>query len=177
MDAKIVEVVSGMCWGKLLVARLGVDEWSHLSQVDEGRPVLSPLRHSPEDLLVLDLATREAALFTPQAHGNPREDLRKHQIVVNPLFGGFLAWLYKQPQPLDLASLPALVEIEGTFGGERGSPLDVLLKLCMVTSDKEIRALARSLWTERHGDVLPPGTPPTLADVRKWVGEGPISMP
>lgn len=168
MEAKIIEVVSGMCWCKFLVARFGVEELGHLSEVDTGRRVMQGYR--PDDILVLDLGTREAAVFAPRGH--TPEDLRKRGIWTSPLFGGFLTWLRSSPEAT-LANLPDLVEVQGDGGGERGSPLDELLKLCLRNPDQELRRLARILWTGRHGDSLPPGTPPTLADVKRWVGAGP----
>jgi hypothetical protein len=170
MHTKIVEVVSGMCWCKFLVARFEPEELAHPSQVDMGRTVMGP-HHDARSLLVLDIGTGEGAVFTPG--GSPSADLYKHAIWVSPLFGGFLKWLYALPKVV-LADLPDLVELGESFGGERGSPLDELLKRCLRSDDKEMRAMARSVWQGEHGDTsLPPGTPPTLADVRRWVGPPP----
>jgi hypothetical protein len=169
MDAKIIEGVCGVCWCKFLVARFGEVEWEHLSKVDTGRRVLGG--HHPSDILVLDLGTNEGAVFHPGGHAP--SDLRSHGIWTSPLFGGFLTWLYKQPLG-DLTKLPDLVGITGSFGGERGRPLDELLKVCLRSNDKEIKGLARGVWQGEHGDTTPPGTPPRLADVQQWVGNGPV---
>ncbi len=169
MDSRIIEATSGMCWCKFLVARYGPDELNHLSQVDTGRPVL-PARCST-DLLVLDLATKEGAVFTPGRCA--KADLRKHDIWVSPLFSPFLDWLYKQ-DITDLANLPDLVELAGEGGVRPEGPLDTLLKMNLRSEDPEIRALARTVWLGTHNtESMPAGTPPTLADLRRWVGNNP----
>jgi len=171
MQAKIVEALSGMCWCKFLVARLGPEELKHPSAVDEGRPVL--VRRHPAELLVLDIETAEGALFCPG--GSAPSDLRKHQIWVSALFAPFLDWLYEQHEAgVDLMDLPDLVELTGGEQVRPEGPLDELLKLCLRSDDKEMKALARVVWQGTHEEgQIPLGTPPILADVKRWVGANP----
>jgi len=171
MEARIIEVVNGMCWCKFLVARLGPDELEHPSLVDLGRPALGPLYSA--DLLVIDIETNEGALFCLTKR--PQDALRKHRIWIGPLFGSFLTWLCEQlTAGVVLADLPGLVELEGGGGIRPEGPLDELLKKCLHSDDKEMRALARTVWQGTHEEgSMPLGTPPTLADLQRWVGEHP----
>ena len=170
MKTRIIEVVHGMCWAKFSVSQWTNDEFNQTSAVDSRRVLAG---HNRTDILVVDLFTSEGAIFSPG--GFAPADVRKHGIWASPLFTSFLQWLYKQGKPLDLDALPNLVELaEATpsGGGERGSPLDELLKRCLRGGDRELRDMARAVWKGTHGDdSFPLGTPPTLADLRRWVGD------
>jgi hypothetical protein len=108
---KLIEATNieagGMNWGKFLVGRFD-HEWEYRSQIDEGRRLLPSIGWSPEIILVLDLQTGEAGLFSPG--GLASADLHKHRIWVCPLFEPFLTWLYQQDLT-DLQALPARVQI------------------------------------------------------------------
>jgi len=50
--------------------------------------------------------------------------------------------------------------------------LTELLKMCLRSESTEMKNLARVVWQGTFGDdTFPVGTPPTLADLRKWVGD------
>jgi hypothetical protein len=98
--------VYGGNWGKFMVARFTHEEmlvWSRIDQrsVIGGRGLDDRLHY-----LVLDLETKEGAIFRPG--GLARADLQKHKIWVCPLFEPFLNWLYKQDLS-DFSKLPTLV--------------------------------------------------------------------
>src|SRR5436190_24376660 len=100
MITKIVEATNGPNnWGKFLVGRLD-EEWNHRSAVDvreDAMPVAPPLLYTigfrHDAVLVLDLQTREGAMFTPV--GVAKADLAKHRIWVCPLFEQLLEWYYQ----------------------------------------------------------------------------------
>ena len=180
MRAKIIEATGSIYWSKFLVLQWELSEWSQPSKVSEGSRVAAG--HNWNDVFVIDLGTNEGAVFTPT--GQATADLRKHRIWVSPLFGSFLTWLYEQSKhgsvAQDLDSLPSLVTLEplpessGSY--RREGPLDELLKRCLKSKDPETRTLARTVWQGTHsGEPMPPGTPPTLADVHGWVGDPPES--
>ena len=171
MKTKTIEGVTRSLWCKFMVAQLEPEELLCPSQVDVGRRVLGSW--NPGDLLVLDIDTREGAWFNPK--GSARSDLSRHQIWVSPLFSSFLTWLY-QAWTEDLNTLPDLVDLstfEGAGGGRPEGPLGELLKICLRSHDKEVKALARTVWTGLHGDTMPAGTPPTLADFKRWTEGNP----
>jgi hypothetical protein len=173
MEGKIIEALGGGCWSKFLVARFGPDEWTHRSAI-KGFESLILGAHDPRCLLVLDLETNEGALFSP--HGNVRSDLRKHQIWISVLFQPFLVWLYEQAKvpDFDPSTLPDIIEVEGPgAAGRQDGPLNALLKKCLKSDDKETRAMARTVWTGIHGEEMPLGTPPTLAEFQRLMGESP----
>jgi len=170
MEAKIIEATGNGCWSKFMVIRFGPEEWAHRSAIEGGGRILA--RHNPTDLLVVDLGTNEGAVFSP--HGSVPCDLRKHAIWTSPLFQPFLVWLYEQPRPLDFSTLPDLIEVEGQGqAGRQDGPLDTLLKKCLKSGDKESKALARAVWQGIHGEEMPLGTPPTLAEFQRLIGESP----
>lgn len=103
MELHYFEATNGECnWGKFAVGAFGPEEWSWVSEVT-GLPVLRERGWNRGDLLVLDLETREAAVFRPG--GVASSDLRKHRVWVCVLFERFLQWLYEQDTS-DLAALP-----------------------------------------------------------------------
>ncbi len=111
MKTRILEATNGINWGRFVVGRLD-SEWAVPSSVD-GRSVLLGTGADPRHLLVLDLVTREGAIFRPG--GYVRADLEKHPIRVCPLFAPFLEWLYQQ-DTADLDALPALVTLPLPYG-------------------------------------------------------------
>lgn len=108
MKTRIIEATNGFNWGKFLIGRFD-EEFDHRSAVD---PTLAPMhRWDRNNLLVLDLATGEGAIFRPG--GSVDYDLnQKHQIWVCPMYEPFLRWLYAQPHPFDLDALPARVDVD-----------------------------------------------------------------
>lgn len=103
MIVRFIEVTNGVPanWGKFMVARFDEDEWKHRSAVaPHGATLLGGRGWTPAHVLVLDLQTGEGAIFLPG--GLAKADLDKHRIWVCPLFEPFLAWLYEQPDPLEL---------------------------------------------------------------------------
>lgn len=124
MRTTIVEATTGPQGnhGKFLVGCFDA-EWSYFSALKSPvAPVLDHEGWTPDHLLVLDLATGEAALFRPG--GSARDDLDKHGIWVCPMYEGFLVWLWDRYNawvkewsgrvvgPVDfILSLPPLVEL------------------------------------------------------------------
>lgn len=112
MITKFIEATNveagGINWGKFMLARFDAEEWKRRSKVDDAI-MLRARGWSPSDLLVMDLQTGEAAMFSPG--GYAKADLDKHRVWVCPLFEPFLCWLYKQDLS-DLAKLPDLVWID-----------------------------------------------------------------
>lgn len=108
MKTRIVEATNGFNWGKFLLGQFDT-EYEFRSAVLEGS---NPVRRwRPTDVLVFDLATGEGAIFFPG--GSVEYDLNmKHQIWVCPMYEPFLRWLYDQPLPIDLDSLPASVNVD-----------------------------------------------------------------
>lgn len=124
MRTTIVEATTGPQGnhGKFLVGCFDT-EWSYFSVLKS--PMRAVLEHegwTADHLLVLDLATGEAALFRPG--GSARDDLDKHGIWVCPMYEGFLVWLWDRYNywvhetrgtivgPADfLKSLPSLVHL------------------------------------------------------------------
>lgn len=99
---------NGFNWGKFLVGRFS-HEWEIPSGVDpDHRPLLSQIGIGYRHLLVMDLQTCEAAIFSPG--GYAKADLDKHRIWVCPMFQPFLEWLYQQDTE-NLSSLPNVVEL------------------------------------------------------------------
>lgn len=122
MQTKIIEACNGSGnWGKFLLGRMD-DEWSRTSAVDDAPdaprlPLLSLIGWGPSAVLVLDLQTREAAVFTPGGHAPA--DLCKHKIWVCPLFEPFLIWLYTV-DVADLDALPDHVDLPDAAFAYRG---------------------------------------------------------
>lgn len=109
MKTKIVEVTNGpLNWGKMLVGRLDW-EWSRESAVAHGQRLLAAIGWNPDQVLVLDLQTREGAVFRPG--GCAAADLEKHRVWVCPMFQPFLEWLYTQDLS-DLDRLPDHVDLK-----------------------------------------------------------------
>lgn len=118
MKTKIIEATNGPAnWGRFLLGVLTEEEWARLPAApgcDFGRPVLREAgwgKHDP-DVLVLDLVTREGAVFYVNKQGVPSSDLNKHRVWVCPLFEPFLGWLYTQPREQVMAlALPDHVDL------------------------------------------------------------------
>ena len=111
MQTKIIEACQGPGgpnWGQFLVGRF-TGEWKRPSKAPDV-PLLSRIGQGFDALLVLDLRTKEGAIFYPSPHSLPRAELEKHRIWVCPLFEPFLEWLYKQDLT-ELAKLPDYVEL------------------------------------------------------------------
>ena len=115
MKSKLIEATNGVNWGRFLVGVMA-EEWERRPAVpgaDYGRPVLREAGWDPrgKDMLVLDLVTREGAVFSygGYAHG----DLMKHKVWVCPLFEPFLDWLYQQPwEKVAALDLPDYTELQ-----------------------------------------------------------------
>jgi hypothetical protein len=111
-------------WGKFLVGSFDDDEWVRLSRVsDSNMSLLAEIGYEHTSLLVVDLSTGEAAVFTPperlstytaaqwqfMTRARATSDLTQHRIEVSPLFAPFLAWLYAQ---VSFDDLPDDVEFD-----------------------------------------------------------------
>lgn len=95
-------------WGKFMVCRFEPGEWARQSEINN-RSTLMARGWTRDNVLVVDLATGEGAIFNP--HGSAIHDLNeKHQIWVCPMFEPFLTWLYRQDLT-DLAALPGMVSL------------------------------------------------------------------
>jgi hypothetical protein len=129
VETKIIETEGAGNWGKFLIGR-PTWERGYPSALPDAEGALPLARWQPTTLLVLDLATGEGAFFVPG--GLAEADLRKHQVWVCPMFGGFLEWLYRQDLT-DLQQLPALVHLpDNEFrlaGYRRGGPLREIERL------------------------------------------------
>lgn len=131
MKTKIIEASNGRGnpanWGKFLVGRFDILEWSKRSVLPGNTtrdvPLLVQLGHSRAHIFVMDLQTCEGAMFLPG--GYARADLEKHRIWVCPLFEPFLVWLYQQDLT-ELSLLPDHVELPDTpmslYGYRRPGP-------------------------------------------------------
>jgi hypothetical protein len=118
MNAIFIEVTNGaQNWGKFMLAQFDAQEWARRSAVAPGQSLIGGRGWTPEHLLVLDLQTGEGALFKPG--GLASADLTKHRIWVCPMFEPFLAWLYEQPNPMDLPPFIDLPDAEFAFQGYR----------------------------------------------------------
>jgi hypothetical protein len=136
VETKIIETHGAGNWGKFMVARF-TWERAYASALPEAEGSMPLARWAPNVLLVLDLATGEGALFQPG--GLPAADLRKHQVWVCPMFGGFLDWLYRQDLT-HLAALPPLVHLpDNEFslaGRRRHGPLGEAQQLLADAEDR-----------------------------------------
>ena len=110
MQTHFIEVTNGpRNWGKFLLFRFD-KEYEYQSAVARGS-LLRNVGWSPDNIVVLDLQTGEAARFIP--NGKPfcaTADLEKHKIWVCPMYQPFLTWLYSQ-DVTDLTKLPSHVDI------------------------------------------------------------------
>ena len=117
MKTKIIEARNAEVgnWGKFMVGRFDIDEWSRTSILpgaDSPLPLLSRVGWGPHHIFVMDLQTGEGAIFR---HGGfAPADLTNHAIWVCPLYEPFLTWLYQQDLS-DLAHLPDLVDLDAPF--------------------------------------------------------------
>src|SRR5262245_35544185 len=111
MRAQLVEATNGpMNWGKFLVGTFD-GEWAIGSEVSpDFGPLLKQCGWGPLNVLVLDLQTREGAIFYPHPSRSAKADLDKHRIWVCPLFEPFLEWLYANHERLQ-ARLPAVIDL------------------------------------------------------------------
>jgi len=82
-------------WGKFAVGRYTDAELIEPTRFPgcEGQRVVSLRGNGVHHIWVFDLATGEAARFTPGGHA--KADLDSHKIWVCPLFEPFLVWLYQ----------------------------------------------------------------------------------
>lgn len=172
MKTHIIEAVVGQSlWSSFLVGQFDT-ELEYLSEVDVGRRLLAIW--DPGDILVLDLGTREGAVFARQ--GFTRADIERHQVHTSPLFESFLNWLREQfTSGVDFADLPHLVNLpatEATDSYRHGGPVEDFLKLCLASTDRQVVSKAKALWLATHGS-LPGGVPPTLADFQRLTGTKP----
>ena len=110
MQTHFLEAVDGskFNWGKFILCRWDKREWEYRSTVTPERSLLRVHQWTPDNLLVVDLATGEGAVFRPG--GLVSADLDKHKIWVCPMFQPMLEWLYKQDLT-DLDKLPGLIDL------------------------------------------------------------------
>lgn len=155
MRTKFVEVTNGpRNWGKFCVARFDEEEWARSSAVHVGEYSLVAGRGwTPEHVLVLDLQTGEGAIFLPGGHA--RNDLEKHQVWVCPMFEPFLAWLYQQPDPMEVPDHVDLPDAEFSFRGHRrpGPPDDDMVELVRAVREQCAQAVAGCHYTEDTPDA------------------------
>jgi len=136
MQTTIIEATIGQAlWSSFLVGQFDW-ETAYRSKVD-GSQILG--MNNPRDILVLDIYTREGAVFGPT--GYARSDIDKHRIWTSPLFESFLVWLREQlAAGTALADLPRKVELTSSTESYRhDGPLDALLKACLKSADKAVR--------------------------------------
>ena len=169
MRTRVIEAVVGQSlWSVFLVGLFDHHEQEHRSPVDGGRVLR---REHPNCIVLFDLGTKEGAVFNPSGHA--RSDIREHAIWTSPLFEAFLTWLRGQfSQGVTLENLPSLVELPGNEATEsvrHKGPLDALIMAALKSSDREVQAAARAVWTATYNGPAP-GVPVTLAQVRQWLG-------
>mgnify|MGYP001618161376 CR=1 FL=1 len=156
METKIIEARNAEVgnWGKFMVGRFDIDEWSRTSILpgaDSPLPLLSRVGWGPHHIFVMDLQTGEGAIFR---HGGfAPADLTNHAIWVCPLYEPFLTWLYQQDLS-DLAHLPDLVDLDAPFemsGYRRPGPQEAQF----AEAQADLRALAEALQMHRtHGHTF-----------------------
>ena len=121
MKTRIIEATQdiehGPNWGKFLVGEMD-SEWDYESHIDPGKKLLSSGCgwHAKTPVWVMDLQTREGAVFAP--HGSAHDDLEAHRIWVCVLYEPFLEWLYAWVAGrggFDLDALPPVVELPDVF--------------------------------------------------------------
>lgn len=113
MQTRLIEAGQGTDgkgpnWGKFCVMWFD-SEWEHQSEVDPGRALLPACGWPPGFLWVADLQTAEAVYVRPG--GSASYDLDKHRVWVCPMFGPFLAWLYRFLEEHDVKELPPYVAL------------------------------------------------------------------
>lgn len=111
MKTKFIEATNGpQNWGKFMVGRFSDDEWATPSALPDinGGSLLRTIGTHPSGVWVLDLQTKEGAMFVPG--GYAPADLHKHRIWVCPMFEPFLTWLHEQDLS-DLDALPAHIDL------------------------------------------------------------------
>lgn len=170
MKTRIIEATVGRSlWSVFLVGQF--DHERRLKSAVDGYPFIRG--DAPGSFVLFDLYTKEGAVFSPTGH--VKADLRKHAIWTGPLYEPFLVWLREQlALGVTLEDMPGHVELTtSTESCRHEGPMDALLKLCLKSTDKEVVDGARSVWAATYGSP-PPGTPPTLADVRQWLGDSSI---
>jgi hypothetical protein len=97
--------------GKFMLAAFDAEEWSRTSVIARGYRLLGYCGWDPKNILVLDVATGEGAIFRPDPRASASADLnQKHKIWVCPMFEPFLQWLYQQ-DCTQLTSLPHVVDL------------------------------------------------------------------
>jgi hypothetical protein len=108
MKTYLFEAHGAINWGKFLVGRYE-EEWEWPSNAfPMERSVLHACGVDYRMLWILDIQTREGAMFKPG--GDAHADLRKHRIWVCPMFEPWLEWFYEQDLT-DLDKVPSVVSI------------------------------------------------------------------
>jgi len=115
MRTHIIEATNGeLNWGKFMVGVMDTQDWRRMPMTpgcDQGMPLLQARRWDVTDIWVMDLETREGAVFR-LANGDPSGALNKHQIWVCPLFEPFVNWLFTQPhEQILMLALPDWVDL------------------------------------------------------------------
>lgn len=125
MDTRFLEAGNGFNWGKFLLGRYDGREWVEQSAdptmpAEFSTPLVALQGWSREHLWILDLATREGAVFV--LGGLAKADLNEHRIHVCVLFEPMLEWLYEfhrehaetwwedLPRFIELPDAPAAVQ-------------------------------------------------------------------
>lgn len=107
MQTKFMEATNqNKNWGKFLIFRFDT-EWEYKSSFT-GRSLLREVGWGQDNIVVLDLQTREGGGFRPG--GLASADLDKHKIWVCPMYEPFLTWLYRQDLT-DLSKLPDSIDL------------------------------------------------------------------
>jgi hypothetical protein len=139
VKTRIVEATNGNHQGKFVVCRFDADEWIRISLFsDAPMSLLRENGYEHTSLLVVDLSTREGAVFTPPERPGGLTDAHwqviatncanaalntDHQIWVSVLFPAFLGWLYAHDRidPSSFDDLPDYVELTAPLAadGER----------------------------------------------------------
>ena len=166
MKTRIIEATSDQIfWSTFLVGVFDMER-RYKSCVD-GSMVLRS--YSPRDIFILDIQTREGAVFAP--HGLADVDIERTAIYTGPLFKAFLHWIRAQfREGLSLNDLPKHVEVPLTEAQEaqrQEGPMTAFLRQCLSSSDQDVVANARQIWSAMHG-VHPPGIPSTR-ELREWL--------
>jgi len=94
-------------WGKFLLIRFTQKEWAYKSAIT-GLSLLREVGWNPQNIIILDLQTGEAARFVPG--GCAKSDLDKHKVWVCPMYEPMLHWLYTQDVS-DLTKLPRFLNL------------------------------------------------------------------
>lgn len=146
MRTHVIEATNNQLnWGKFLLGVMDT-EWTRVPATpgcETGRPLLEQRGWDRgRDVFVMDLQTREGAVFALGGHAPA--DLDKHKIWVCPLFEPFLTWLYAQPLADVLAfNLPEWIDLKHVETVE--------LRGYRRPGPKVEREIVHALW---HGSTL-----------------------